>query len=81
MARQQYGTYHMVCERHGIRFDGAEEFVRVCGRSDLVVEPVASSFFRKEYPAPRPRSEMLPNGNLEKLDLNRRRPWREALKA
>jgi dTDP-4-dehydrorhamnose reductase len=77
----KYGTYHMVCEGHGTRFDVAKEIVRICGRSDISVVPVNSSFFREEYPAPRPRSEMLRNANLEELGINQMRSWRDALRA
>jgi dTDP-4-dehydrorhamnose reductase len=80
LERQHYGTYHMVCEGYGTRFDVAKEIVSVCGRNDVKVEPVDSSFFREDYPAPRPRSEMLRNENLERLGLNWMRPWQEALR-
>lgn len=80
LERRAYGTYHMVCEGFGTRYDVAKEIVRLCGRDDLQVEAVDSSFFSEEYPAPRPRSEMLRNENLQKLGLNRMRPWKEALR-
>jgi len=76
---QQYGTYHMVCEGTGSRFDVAKEIVRICERDDIEVVPVDSEFFRDEYPAPRPRSEMLINANLNELGINSMRGWKEAL--
>jgi dTDP-4-dehydrorhamnose reductase len=76
-----YGTYHMVCEGYGTRFDVAQEIVGVCGRSDVSVTAVDSSFFQEEYSAPRPRSEMLRNANLSRLGINRMRRWRDALRA
>jgi dTDP-4-dehydrorhamnose reductase len=76
---RQYGTYHMVCEGSGSRFDVACEIVRICGRTDIEVRPVSSDFFKEEYFAPRPRSEMMRNANLTELGINLMRPWREAL--
>lgn len=76
----RFGTYHMVCEGSGTRLDVAQEIVRISGRSDVEVVPVASVFFAHDYPAPRPRSEMLRNANLEALGINRMRSWRHALK-
>jgi dTDP-4-dehydrorhamnose reductase len=76
---QAYGTYHMVCEGTGTRFDVACELLRACGRADIEVIPVSSDYFKEEYFAPRPRSEMMANANLEKLGINRMRPWRDAL--
>jgi dTDP-4-dehydrorhamnose reductase len=77
----RHGTYHMVCEGYGTRFDVAREIVAVCGRHDVSVAAVDSSYFQAEYPAPRPRSEMLRNANLSQLGINRMRGWREALRA
>ncbi len=77
--QKAYGTYHMVCEGTGSRYDVAKEIVRICG-SGAEVKPVDSDFFREEFPAPRPRSEMLCNERLGELDLNLMRPWRDALR-
>ncbi len=78
---ERYDTYHMVCEGTGSRYDVACEIVRVCGRGEIEVVPVGSDFFLKEYPAPRPRSEMLVNANLNALGINHMRGWEEALEA
>jgi RmlD substrate binding domain. len=48
-------------------------------RHDVDVIPVTSEAFADEYPAPRPRSEMMRNYMLELRGMNRMRPWREAL--
>lgn len=76
---EAYGTYHMVCEGAGSRHDVAVELVKICGRPEITVEPVDSDYFKETYFAPRPRSEMMKNANLEKLGINRMRPWQEAL--
>jgi len=79
LATEQYGTYHMACEGAGTRYDVACEIVRICGRDDVQVEPVASSFFSERYFAPRPRSEMMVNAKLRALGINQMRPWQAAL--
>ena len=75
-----YGRYHMACLGEGTRFDVAKEIVEFFGRHDIQVVPVTSEAFADEYPAPRPRSEMMRNYMLELRGLNRMRPWREALR-
>lgn len=77
--RKEYGTYHMVCEGSGTRYDVAQEILNICGRTDIKMIAVDSDFFKEEYFAPRPRSEMMINENLEKLGLNKMRPWEVAL--
>jgi dTDP-4-dehydrorhamnose reductase len=80
LASERYGTYHMVCEGWGSRYDVACEIVAACGRRDVEVRPVSSDFFKDRYFAPRPRSEMMCNANLAAISLNLMRPWREALR-
>jgi dTDP-4-dehydrorhamnose reductase len=75
-----YGRYHMACRGEGSRFDVASEIVQYYGRADVEVIPVTSEAFAEEYPAPRPRSEMMRNYMLELRGMNRMRPWREALR-
>lgn len=75
-----YGRYHMACLGEGSRYDVAREIVAFYGRSDVAVVPVTSEAFADEYPAPRPRSEMMRNYMLELRGLNRMRPWRVALR-
>jgi dTDP-4-dehydrorhamnose reductase len=74
-----YGTYHMVCEGGGTRYDVAREIITVLGCTDVAVVPVKSDFFAEDYFAPRPRSEMMVNRALRQAGLNRMRPWREAV--
>ena len=69
----------MACQGEGSRYDVAREIVNFFGRGDVEVVPVTSDAFADEYPAPRPRSEMMRNYMLELRGLNRMRPWREAL--
>lgn len=74
-----YGLYHMVCEGTGTRYDVAAEIVKCLGRPDVELVAVDSEFWKAEYPAPRPRSEMMENMMLRLRGLNRMRPWRVAL--
>lgn len=77
---RQYGTYHMVCEGRGTRYDVAQELIRICGRHhDIRLVSVDSDFFSEEYFAPRPRSEAMTNANLRRLGINLMRPWQVAL--
>ena len=76
---KQYGIYHMVCEGKGTRYDVAKEILRICKRPDIKLNAVDSEFFKKEYFAPRPISEMMYNSNLRKLGLNYMHPWKKCL--
>jgi dTDP-4-dehydrorhamnose reductase len=75
-----YGLYHMACLGDGSRYDVAREIVSFYGRDDVEVEPVSSEAFVADYPAPRPRSEMMRNHMLDLRDMNRMRPWQVALR-
>jgi dTDP-4-dehydrorhamnose reductase len=75
-----YGTYHMVCEGAGTRYDVARAILDIAGRTEIELEAVDSSFFAGNYFAPRPVSEMMTNDNLRALGINAMRPWRDALK-
>ncbi len=75
----KYDTYHMVCEGSGTRFDVAKEILNICGRNDIKMIGVDSDFFKEEYFAPRPRSEMMINENLRAIGMNHMRPWKVAL--
>ena len=76
---KKYGLYHMVCEGAGTRYDVAKEILKICGRSDIKLTAVNSDFFKTEYFAPRPYSEMMTNENLASLGINNMRAWKEAL--
>jgi len=76
---RKYGTYHMVCEGSGSRFDVARAILDIGGHKEIELIPVPSSYFNGNYFAPRPVSEMMTNANLRALGLNFMRPWRDAL--
>lgn len=76
-----YGVYNQVCRGSATRLDVALEFVRLLGlEHEIRVNEVSSDFFKKEYFAPRPASEMLVNEKLTARRLNIMRDWRECLK-
>lgn len=77
---KQYGTYHMVCEGAGTRYDVAMEILRICRRNDINLTPVKSDFFNVEYFVRRPRSEMMINSNLRKIGCHQMRDWNIALR-
>lgn len=76
---RRYGTYHMVCEGSGTRYDVARAILDISGRDDIELVAVDSAFFGESFFAPRPVSEMMVNANLRALGMNHMRPWREAL--
>jgi dTDP-4-dehydrorhamnose reductase len=76
-----YGLYNMVCRGSCSRFDVAKEFISLLGiEQHIKLNIVDSSYFSKEYFAPRPLSEKLVNLKLESRGINFMRDWRECLK-
>jgi dTDP-4-dehydrorhamnose reductase len=75
-----YGTYHMVCEGSGTRYDVANEIMNACNRNDVSLTAVTSDFFKDTYFAPRPVSEIMCNAALDKRGINHMRNWKISLK-
>ena len=76
-----WGLYNMVCGGQTSRFEVAKELLSILGLTDTVrLEAVESSYFSKEYFAPRPDCERLVNRKLDLRGLNIMRDWRVALK-
>jgi dTDP-4-dehydrorhamnose reductase len=74
------GIYNTTCLGSTNRYEVAKEFIRLMGLEDRIkVTPVASSYFTKEYPAPRPASEVLDTRKLEDSGLCVMQPWQCAL--
>jgi dTDP-4-dehydrorhamnose reductase len=74
------GLYNTTCLGATNRYEVAKEFVKLLGLEDKVkVTPVSSSYFKQEYPAPRPASEVLDTRKLEDSGLCVMRDWRESL--
>jgi dTDP-4-dehydrorhamnose reductase len=74
-----FGLYHMACRGAGSRYDVAERILQALGRDDVDLVEVTSDFFKDDYPAPRPASEMMRNLVLELQGMNTMRDWRESL--
>lgn len=79
LSTDSYGLYHMACQGTGTRYDVAKTILKALGRDDVELLPVDSAFFQEEYPAPRPRSEMMRNLLLDMQGLNTMRHWEVAL--
>ena len=70
----------MVCEGNANRADIARFILDVLEIKGYKMNEVDSTFFEKEFPVARPRSEILINANLKAKGLNLMRDWKEALK-
>ncbi len=77
---KKYGTYHMVCEGEGTRYDVAKEILHICNRDDIILTPVDSNYFKEDYFAPRPVSEMMYNAKLRELGIHSMRSWKDSLR-
>ena len=76
-----YGVWNAVCKGDASRYGVAVELIRLLGLQDEIkINIVDSSFFSKEYFAPRPASEKLITFKLDMYGLNVMRPWQECLK-
>lgn len=79
IAGDLFGTYHMACSGSGTRYDVAARILEVLGRDDVDLVEVDSEFFKEEFFAPRPRSEIMRNRVLDLQGMNTMRPWEVAL--
>jgi dTDP-4-dehydrorhamnose reductase len=76
-----WGLYNMVCGGKTSRFEVAKELLSILNLTNSVrLEAVDSSFFDKEYFAPRPDCERLVNRKLNLRGLNIMGDWRVALR-
>ncbi len=73
-----YGVYNAVGGGEASRYDVAVELVRLLGLN-VKVNEVPSSFWDKEYFAPRPASEKLITAKLNAEGLDIMRTWQESL--
>lgn len=79
--QELWGLYNMVCGGVTGRFEVANELIKIL-KLDLQVkvQEVDSTFFSKEYFAPRPNSERLVNYKMSLRNLNIMRDWKVALR-
>ena len=80
LKEEEYGVFNSVCKGEASRYNVAIELLRLLNLQDEVkVNIVDSTFWKKEYYAPRPASEKLITAKLDNLGINVMRPWQEAL--
>ena len=75
---ERFGTYHMASPGSVSRYDVACAIVDMVG-SDAVVHPTSSAYFAAEFPAKRPKSEVMRNYVLELEGKQNMRGWKDAL--
>ena len=74
------GLFNMVCSGSTTRLEVATELLKILGLRDKIkVTEVHSSYWEKNYHAPRPDCESLINKNLDMLGLNIMRDWKICL--
>lgn len=77
---ENLGLYNLVCEGNTSRYEVAKEIIKILNlENKITINQVKSDFFKKEYFAPRPRSENLINLKLNILSLNIMRDWKTCL--
>jgi dTDP-4-dehydrorhamnose reductase len=81
LKKELWGLYNMACQGGTNRLEVAKELVSILGfEKQIKITEVPSSFFKKEYFAPRPDSERLLNRKLTLRKLNAMRQWKAALR-
>lgn len=77
---EKFGLYHGACDGEASRYEVVEHMLQTLkldGKVELV--RVDKDYFKEEYFAPRPYSEILVNNNLKKLDNSLTRDWKICL--
>ena len=78
--KEYWGLYNMVCGGVTGRYEVAVELVNALGLDkDIIVTPVDSNYWSKEYFAERPPSERLVDRKLNLRGVNIMRDWRVCL--
>ena len=81
LENNQWGLYNMVCKGLTSRFEVTENILKILNLDKKInINQVDSSFFSKEYFAPRPKSERLINKKLDLRNMNIMREWKISLK-
>lgn len=75
-----YGVYNMVCSGPTSRYNVAEEILNLLNKTnEIKLNKVGSTFFAKDYFAPRPYSEKLVNKKLQLRELDCMEDWKKSL--
>ena len=81
ISKEYWGLYNMVCKGVTSRFEVANSILDILNLKEKIsLTAVSSSYFNKEYFAPRPLSERLLTKKLDYRNSNIMRPWEIALK-
>jgi len=81
LATRLYGTYHQSCSGDCSRYDTALEFLNCLGlQNEITVNKVNSDFFKTDYFAPRPESEILTGEKMSHRGLMVMKDWKTSLK-
>jgi len=74
---EKYGLYHGACEGEASRYDVAVQMLDVLSLEEKVgLIEVKDGYFKNDYFAPRPVSEILVNNRLKDLDGGLTRDWK-----
>lgn len=80
ISKEYWGLYNMVCKGVTSRFEVANKILDILNLNEKIsLNAVPSSYFSKEYFAPRPLSERLLTKKLDYRNSNIMRPWQIAL--
>ena len=76
LEKEYWGLYNLVCRGNTSRLDVAKKIINFLNIEDEIkLNVVNSDFFKKQYFAPRPESEILINRKLELRSLDIMRNW------
>ncbi len=77
---EYWGLYNMVCQGVTSRLEVAEHILKIINMDQKIkITEVPSSYFSKEYFAPRPDSERLVSKKLQLRNMYKMRHWKNAL--
>ena len=80
ISKEYWGLYNMVCKGVTSRFEVATSMLDILNLKEKIsLTAVSSTYFSKEYFAPRPLSERLLTKKLDYRNSNIMRPWKIAL--
>ena len=81
LEKEYWGLYNLVCKGNTSRLDVTKKILNFLNLEDKInLNVVNSEFFRNQYFAPRPESEILINRKLELRSLDIMRDWDICLK-
>ena len=81
LENEYWGLYNMVCGGITGRYEVANELISILDlQSSILVTPVTSDYWKKEYFADRPASERLIDKKLNLRNVNIMRDWKVCLK-